>query len=88
MLIISKDTIGKNFVQVEPGELIRGHYQYLSYFNGEWIMSTYSKSEGYTNPEAKQNYRKPKNIYGWIEIMPKLIDKYWNKFYKFLLGEV
>lgn len=74
MLVISTSTIGANFTQVENGEIIKGYYQYLSYYTGKWEISTYTIFDKYKCPHDKI-YRKPVNWKGYMIIAPSYFKK-------------
>ena len=82
MPVCSPDSVGDGWREVGVGEVVKTHYQYLSFTpRVEWKLSAYFTDEGLIN-DGRATYRGSNSIRAWIIILSQLPRKLWRHYVK------
>ena len=78
MQILSQNSIGKGFIQIEASVPLKTYDQYFDMATQEWVMGSFFTSDKELNRGIRP-YRRPVTLDTKIALLPKVIKKYWNK---------
>lgn len=82
MPVCAPDSVGEGWWEVGVGEVVKTHYQYLSFHpRVEWKLSAYFTNEKLIN-DGRATYRAPSSIRAWIIILFQLPKKLWRHYVK------